>query len=125
MGKPMEKVIMVFFMIVLGGCAATQQIKIKSQNERTDVFQEMAKDAPPSARFADLSIRASIKTHLQGAFPVEFGDTRHGEPDYPFLIDVDGQAAIWKVDGQRETILTESAKEKNPETGEGMRYILE
>jgi hypothetical protein len=125
MGKPMAKLILVIFMIALGGCAATQQIKIKSQSERTDVFQEVPKDALPSAGFADLSIRASIKTHLKGAFPIEFGDTRHGEPDYPFIINVDGQAAIWKVDGQRETIRAESVKEMNPETGEGMRYILE
>ena len=125
MGKSMPKLILVFFMIALGGCATTQQIKIKSQSERTDVFQEVRKDAPPSEGFTDLTIRASIKTHLKGFFPIELGDTRHGERDYPFLINVDGQAAIWKVDGQRERIRTESGKEKNPEKGEGMRYILE
>jgi hypothetical protein len=125
MGKSMRKLILILFIIALGGCAATQQIKIKSQSERTDVFQEVPKDAPPSGRFADLTIQASIKTHLKGFFSIELGDTRHGERDYPFLINVDGQAAIWKVDGQRETIRTESVKEKNPEKGEGMRYILE
>ncbi len=125
MGMVVRKWILLLFIIALGGCAASEQIRVKSQSERTDVFREVPKETPPSEGFADLTIRASLKTHLEGFYLVEFGDTRHGETRYPFLINVDGQAAIWEVDGQRETVKRESAKDKNPEAGEGMRYLLE
>ena len=48
MGMVVRKWILLLFIIALGGCAASEQIRVKSQSERTDVFREVPKETPPS-----------------------------------------------------------------------------
>lgn len=109
---------------LLGCGLASKELKIKSQSERTDVFKEIKGDGPPSKGFVDLIIKASIKTHPEGYYLLESAGTFHGQPDYPFLITIDGQAQVWKVDGQKEITSYEDQGKPDPERGEGMKYVL-
>jgi len=113
--------------ILLLSCGtALKEISLRSQIERTDIFKEVQEGEIKSGEFADLTIRASIKTHLEGHYLLESKSSLHGKAGYPFLINIDGQAATWKVDGQKENTPTydESGK-RPPEGGEGMRYNLQ
>ena len=51
-----------------------------------------------------------------------------GKPGYPFIINIDGQAAAWKVNGQKEILPSYDRDGKtshDPNAGEGIKYILE
>ena len=63
---------------------------------------EVKEEVLPPAGYVDLVVRASIKTHLERYYFYESQKTFHGQPGYPFLINIDGQANIWKMDGQDE-----------------------
>jgi len=104
--------------ILLGCTASSKEIRIKSGSERRDVFSESAK-GPIPAGMGELCIRASIKTKLERQF-LPGRSKGIPAPGYPFLINIDGQAATWRVGGQRER----NGKTR-PERGEGLRYILE
>lgn len=115
--------------IALAGCGtAAQEIKMKSQSERTDVFVE-GKDGEATPKgYVDLTIKANIKTHLEGYYIGESKESLHGKPGYPFLINIDGQAAIWKVTGAKETTPKydkDGKTSRDPEAGTGMKYALD
>ncbi len=114
MGKIARHILWAFLIIGLVGCtAASKEMWLKSRSEREDVFNESTKEPIPSG-MAELRIKTSIKTKL----PVPPKDiTKRG---YPFLINIDGQAATWRVYGQRER-----HGETRHESGEGLRYTLE
>ncbi len=112
---------------VLAGCMTTSQfMQAKSQTERTDVFSEIGgKEAIPK-RYAALEIKATIKTHTEGFYLLESKDSLHGKKGYPFVLNIDGQAIVWKVDGREETLLTYFEKGgRNPEGGTGVRYVIQ
>lgn len=115
--------------IVLVGCgAAAKMITVKSQSERTDVFREVADAGAPPQGFADLVVKAEIKTHREGYYIAESKESPHGKPGYPFVLNVDGQAAVWKVDGQKDVKPASDEKgktSKDPEAGTGIKYVLE
>lgn len=114
--------------IVLAGCvAASKTIAINSQSVRTDVFQEISgtESVPPG--YADLMIRANIKTHVDGYYIGEPKESAHGKEFYPFLINIDGQAVLWKVQGKRHELpkYVDGITSRDPEAGTGMKYELE
>jgi hypothetical protein len=115
--------------LVLIGCSATATtIKQKTQNERVGVFTEIKDGLAPTPGFAVLSIKASIKTHLAGYYLLESRDSIHGKPGYPFLINIDGQAQVWTVDGQKESLPLydkDGKTSRDPDAGEGVKYVLE
>jgi hypothetical protein len=118
----------VLLLTVLAGCgAAAKMITAKSQSERTDVFQEMPGEESIPAGYADLVIKASIKTHLEGYYVGEPKESAHGKEVYPFLINIDGQVVLWKVNGEKHEIpkYIEGKTSRDPEAGKGMKYILE
>ncbi|MBA4419131.1 MAG: hypothetical protein C0392_14675, partial [Syntrophus sp. (in: bacteria)] len=92
----------ILFMALIGfvavGCSTvSSQIKMKSQNVRTDVFTEVdGKTALVHQGFADLVIKASVKTH-SGDHPLWWIKDSHGRHGYPVVFNIDGQAAVWKV----------------------------
>ena len=48
-----------------------------------------------------------------------------GRRRYPFVVNVDGQAALWEIGGQKEeTPRYTKDGEKDPEGGDGIRYTL-
>ncbi len=67
--------------ILLLGCGtASKEIPLKSQSERTDVFQEVQKGALIPGGFVELTIASSIKTHAEGAYLIESESSLHGKP---------------------------------------------
>ena len=115
--------------IVLIGCgAAAKIIKQKAQNARTDVFTEMKNDDAPTQGFVTLAIKATIKTNLDGYYLLESNDSMSEKQGYPFVINIDGQVAAWKVDGQKEILPLYDKDGKtshDPEAGEGRKYVLD
>lgn len=115
--------------MTLTGCVTTsKEIQAKSQNEKPDVFIEAKAGEPIHKGVAILLLRASIKTPLEGYYILDSNKSLHGKPGYPFLINIDGQAVIWKVDGFKESKPAYDANGKtsrDPEAREGMKYILE
>jgi len=113
--------------ILLLSCGtALKEMSLRSQSEHTDIFKEVQEGEIIPGEFVELTITSSIKTHLEGYYLLESKRSLHGKPGYPFVINMDGQAATWKVDGQKENSPTYDQKGKRfPEGGEGMRYNLE
>lgn len=112
---------------ILAGCMTKHQfMDAKSRSARSDVFQEAGKKEALPEGYAHLEICASIKTHSKGYYPLEPRDSLHGEKGYPFVLNVDGQAVVWKVDGREETIPAYFEEGgRNPEGGTGVRYAID
>ena len=129
----MKKIIMIvlagLISLNLIGCAQTSQaIRNNAQSQRMDVFTEIKNDAMPERGFAMLTIKATIKTHLEGYYALKSKESVHGKPGYPFVINIDGQAATWKVEGQKEIMPRYDQDGKtshDPDAGEGIKYVLE
>jgi hypothetical protein len=53
--------------------------------------------------------------------------TSHGKAVCTFLINIDGQAILWQVEGRKHVLpeYVDDKKSRDPEAGEGMKYILE
>ncbi|MDP2156637.1 MAG: hypothetical protein Q8K68_02875, partial [Nitrospirota bacterium] len=59
---------------------------------------------------------------------LESKESLHGKVKYPFVVNIDGQAARWEVDGVKDVKPAYDADGKtsrDPEAGEGFRYVLE
>ncbi len=117
-----------FVALTLTGCDMTAKIIAReSRSERADIFKEVAVTDTMPAGYADVIIKSNIKTHLEGYYILEPKDI-HGKPGYPFVINIDGQAVIWKVDGVMDikpAYEKDDGKSRDPEAGEGMKYVLE
>ncbi|MBZ0155662.1 MAG: hypothetical protein K8I29_05530 [Alphaproteobacteria bacterium] len=74
----------------------------------------------------EVMLKAEIKTHLKDHYLLEKAGTYHGEPRYPMLVNIDGQAATWEVEGKKESApnYIDKSVKRNPERGEGMKYSL-
>lgn len=114
------------FVSAVWGCGFTaREITRMSLSERTDVFKEVAEGGPASEGLVDLLIKASVKTHVEGYYSFETSNTHHGQSDYPFLVNIDGQAVVWGVAGEEETTpMSADQEERDVEGGEGLRYTL-
>jgi len=125
MKKIMHWALLLALVVLAANCgAALEQIRTQSITEREGVFQEVTTTDGPPPGFADVVIKASLKTHLPGEYPLEFGSSPHGGPFYHFTVNVDGQAVTWKVPGQRENLPVVKDRDCQDE-GDGMRYTLE
>ena len=129
----MKKLMAVFLMMMLGivvaGCGtAAKELRAKLQSEKTDVFTEISIGGAIPKGFADLKIMANIKTHIVGYYILESKESLHGNEKYPFLINIDGQAARWEVDGIRDikpAYDQDGKTSHNPEAREGIKYVLQ
>jgi hypothetical protein len=117
------------FVVMLAGCGtASKEIQIKSQSKKTDVFSETKIAKPVPEGFADLIVKASIKTPLEGYYVLESKKSLHGKPGYPFLVNIDGQAALQKIGGIRDNKPAydqDGKTSRDPEAREGMKYFME
>jgi uncharacterized protein YceK len=113
--------------ILISGCgSALKEINAKSLSTRSDIFAETEGCEPVPAGYADLVIAVSIKTALAGYYVLESKRSLSGKPGLPFILNIDGQAVIWKMDGQKEITSTYNEKGMRiPDGGEGMRYLLQ
>ncbi len=108
------------------GCAgARTEIMNRSQSERTDVFSEVSENAPPAKGLVDLTVKASVKTHVEGRYLIESSDTLHGALEYPFVLNIDGQAVTWIVSGKPERTPHSEKEGEHAEGGDGVRYELQ
>jgi hypothetical protein len=129
----MEKMINLMLALITGliliGCGATaKEIRAKSLSERSDVFHEVKEEGITPKGFVDVVIKASIKTHLERYYVLESKESLHGKPGYPFVLNIDGQSATWKVEGHEDIKPKYDEKGKavpDPETGDGIKYVLE
>jgi len=111
---------------LFSGCGELlrKEIVTQSQTARSDVFVELNKDEPVPAEFGVVRIKASIKTRTADYYLVNLGTSNVGKPAFPFIVNVDGQAMEWKVDGQKENTPRFEKGKSMPDGGVGMRYVL-
>ena len=127
MKKPFSVVIVITVMSVLASCGAmTKEIARMSHSERADVFVEIS-EGPAPVGYADIVIRVSIKTPLAGYYLLESKGSTHGKDVCSVLVNIDGQSVLWKVKGQKHALpeYVEGKTSRDPEAGEGMKYMLE
>jgi hypothetical protein len=126
----MNKTSIILFSALLvalfSGCgSALKDINAKSLSTRTDIFVETEGYESIPTGYADLVINVSVKTALAGYYILESKRSLSGKPGLPFIFNIDGQAVIWKIDGQKEITSTYNEKGMRiPDGGEGMRYDL-
>ena len=115
-----------FLAIFFANCGASrEQIHTQSKTLCEGIFCEVNTSDGPPPGYADVVIKASLKTHLPGEGTLlEFGNCLHGREFYQFVINIDGQAVTWKVPGQRESISLVRGQHSQDE-GDGMKYALE
>lgn len=127
------KNLLLFFVLIIPaafmGCGTTaKEIQARSQGEKTDIFTEVKDGDTIPKGFAGLTIRANIKTHVEGYYILESKESQHGKQKYPFLVNIDGQAARWEVDGIKDVKPAYDADgrtSRDPEAREGIKYDLE
>ncbi len=126
----MNKTFIVLFSALLvalfSGCgSALKEINAKSLSTRSDVFVEIKNGEAIPSGYANIIIKVSIKTSPRGYYLWESNDSFSGKPGFPFVFNIDGQAAVWKIDGQEEiTAAYDEKGERIPDGGKGIRYIL-
>jgi hypothetical protein len=114
--------------LIVGCGAPARMITAKAQSEKSDVFTEVTDAGATPQGFADIIVKANTKTHEEGYYIGESDKSLHGKPGYPFVLNIDGQAAVWKVDGKKEELpkYDEQGKtSRDPEAGTGIKYVLE
>lgn len=128
MNKPAQFLLATSMVLILAGCGATaKEIKRMSLSERSDIFTEVVPEGPIPTGYADLVIRASLKTPLSSYYPLESKRSGQEREFYPFLVNIDGQAVLWQVQGQKHDLpaYVDDKTSHDPEAGIGMRYVLE
>ncbi|MDQ5986342.1 MAG: hypothetical protein CSYNP_02063 [Syntrophus sp. SKADARSKE-3] len=114
--------------IVLGCGAIAREIQKKTVSSRDNIFSEIKQREPLPKDSSRLTIKANIKTHLEGYYWGESKGSHHGKANYPFVVNIDGQAVVWYVDGFRDSMPKydkDGETSHNPEAGEGIKYVLE
>jgi hypothetical protein len=104
-GIRMNKTSIILFSVLLiallSGCGSVlKEINAKSLSMRSDIFVETGDSEPIPANYADLVIKMSVKTALAGFYIPESKRSFSGKPGIPFIFNIDGQAVVWKNDGQ-------------------------
>jgi len=121
----------IFLAIILSGfiLGCTTGTAVRGQictntMEQGNVFKEL-KDSNPIPRWSVLIIRASIKTPGEGYYLFESKRSLHGKSEYPFIFNIGGQGVTWMAKGKPDTQQRIVDTERNPEGGEGIKYLLE
>jgi hypothetical protein len=92
--------------------------------EKGNVFEEL-KNSDSIPGWSLLIIRASIKTPREGYYLFESKHSLHGKSEYPFIFNVAGQGVTWMAKGTPDTQKRTVDFKRNPEGGEGVKYLLE
>lgn len=126
--KPLHAMIVITIMAIFAGCGSTtKEIARMSQSEKMGVFAEVISEGPAPAGYADVVIKASLKTPLAGYYPFESKGSAQGKAIYAFLINIDGQAVQWQEQGQKHLLpeYVNGKTSRDPEAGKGMKYLFE
>ena len=106
---------------VLAGCAGnTELVRRANMGERSDIFSVVSTATPPDMGYADLTIRASVKTHHQGTYPLVVD--AHGTTGYELLVNIDGQKLRLPGEPRKEDSSPDSLRD--PDAGDGIRYLF-
>ena len=126
MNKTSVILISVLLAATFSGCGSVlKEINAKSVSARSDVFVEIKNDEVIPGGYANVIIKVFVKTPPAGYYLWESTDSFSGKPGFPFVFNIDGQAAVWKIDGQEEITSPYDEKgERIPDGGRGVRYIL-
>jgi hypothetical protein len=127
MNKIRHWALLLTFVVLLVNCGASrEQIVIHSITRDEGIFSEVNSPDGPPPGYADLVIKASLKTHLKGYTLLEPKDSPRGGPSYTFVINIDGQAKTYEAKGKEERgpRFDDQGKEL-PEGGLGMQYAFE
>ncbi len=114
-------------LFILAGCVSTtEEIAKRTDSTRTDVFVEVPAEGTAPAGFVDWLSRHPSKPASKNDAP-ESKTIAQGQPGYPFLLNIDGQAVLWTVNGQAETLplYEKGYTSRDPDAGEGIKYRLE
>jgi hypothetical protein len=127
-GPGMKKLLTISMVFFLFGCHAAVYREIRNQptGQRTDVFREISNDSEVPAGSAGLLIKAEMKTHHKDFYILESRKSFHGKPQYPIVINIDGQQVTLEMPGVRDdTPMYDDRGEVLPEGGKGMKYTIE
>lgn len=113
--------------VLLSCSTAMKEIVRKGQSEQAGVFIEVVSEGPIPAGYADIVIRSSVKTPVSGYYLFESKRSARGQAVCPFVINIDGQAVQWQVEGQKQVLpeYVDGKTNRDPEAGEGMKFTLE
>jgi hypothetical protein len=115
------KIVLMLAGSILAGCAGSAELLKRAERpERSNVYMVVTNSTPPEQGFADLTIRASVKTHGAALFPV--GKDPHGTSDYQLLVNIDGEPL--QISGTPTIEEGFSDAERHPEAGDGIRYLF-
>ena len=119
-------ILIVSLFISISGCGgALKEINAKSQSTRSDVFVEINNGEVTPSGYANVIVKVSIKTPPPGYYLWESNDSFSGKSGFLFVFNIDGQAALWKIDGREEvTSPYDESGERIPDGGRGIRYTL-
>lgn len=121
------KVIVAFsiFAWAFPGCATGTRVISSPAASRSDVFREVPDTEPLPVGAADIEIMVSVKTPYAAHFLFGSRDIPYGTEEYPFLLNIDGQAIEWKVAGIEDTkpVRLEDGS-RAQEGGKGILYVL-
>ena len=128
MNTILRKLTLAVLGIVLISCGTvSKDVRGKSISQRNDIFSDASEGTPPQG-LADLTIRASIKTPLEGYYLLDSKASLRGKPGCPVVFNIDGQAVTGEMNGEKEGTPKYDKDGKtshDPEAGEGMKYRIE
>lgn len=101
---------------LFAGCAGSSHSALRQERgEGGEFYRERVGVAPEG--FADLTVTASIKTHI---LRPSFVPDSHGSANYTLLVSIDGEPVA--VPGEAWLEKKEAAGFADPEAGKGVRY---
>jgi hypothetical protein len=109
------------------GCAHTTREQIMKKGlEQASIFEEInEKDRQIPEGYSELLIMASIKIPWKESNLFNKRPPRHENSQYPFVININGQGALWMVNCTLDDQGMYVHYEKNPEGGQGLMCGLE
>ena len=112
---------------LLFGCAhITREQIMEKGSEQASIFEEISgKESEIPGGYSELFVKASIKIPQKEFYLFNKKPPRHENSQYPFVININGQGALWMVNCTLDDQGVHIHYERNPEGGEGLMCRLE
>ena len=113
--------------LVFFGCAhVTREQIMQKASEKASSFEEInKKDSQLPEGNSELLIKASIKIPQKEFYLFSTRPPRHENSQYPLVLNVNGQGALWTVNCTLDEQKTYIYNKRNPEGGDGLMCRLE
>ncbi|MDH4201199.1 MAG: hypothetical protein OEV66_12615 [Spirochaetia bacterium] len=110
----LHKFIVIFSLILIGGCQSTKQIiESKSHSTKNNIFVEINQENKIEPGFTMLNINLSFKT------PEGRETANLSKSDYSVVLNIDGQSVIWPLQG-----IASNETNSGTENGKAVKYNL-